>query len=295
MRFCRTIVFATCIFFLTGSGLAGGLRRRDRVPQPNPTASFAPLEQWKEAVLGGNDAALKALYSSSPATRVITTKGDFGTDNDVAFWTDLKARRMKLEVIQSETPQPGVQQVVFQAEVQSGAGSTAKTVYVTDGQLWQQQGSQWRLVATKRGDVTRLKQPTSLNKDIYPPAIDAHAEIKHALQEAAKTHKRVILVFGANWCYDCHVLDLAFHRPDLSAVLAQNYEVVHVDVGQGDKNQDLMQQYDVPMAKGIPALAVLDSNGKLLYSQTSGEFEKARSLAPEDLLQFLNKWKPVAR
>ena len=105
----------------------------------------------------------------------------------------------------------------------------------------------------------------------------------------------MILVFGANWCYDCHVLDLAFHRPDLSAVLAQNYEVVHVDVGQGDKNQDLMQQYDVPMAKGIPALAVLDSNGKLLYSQTSGEFEKARSLAPEDLLQFLNKWKPVAR
>ena len=26
-----------------------------------------------------------------------------------------------------------------------------------------------------------------------------------------------------------------------------------------------------------------------------GEFEKARALAPEDVLQFLNKWKPVAR
>ena len=97
---------------------------------------------------------------------------------------------MKIEIIQSQTPEPGVQQVAFQAEVQSGAGSTAKTVYVTDGQLWQQQGSQWRLVATKRGEVTRLKQPTSLNKDIYPPAIDAHAEIKHALQEAARTHRR---------------------------------------------------------------------------------------------------------
>ena len=103
-----------------------------------------------------------------------------------AFWTDLKARRLKLDVIQSKSPQPGVQQVVFQAEVQSGAGSTAQTVYVTDGQLWQQQGGQWRLVATKRGEVTRLKQPTSLNKVIYPPALDAHAEIKHALRRRRK-------------------------------------------------------------------------------------------------------------
>jgi len=48
----------------------------------------------------------------------------------------------------------------------------------------------------------------------------------------------------------------------------------------------------VPMDRGIPAIAVLDSNGKLLYSQKNGEFEKARSLGPEDLLKFLNQWKP---
>jgi len=39
----------------------------------------------------------------------------------------------------------------------------------------------------------------------------------------------------------------------------------------------------------------LDSNGKLLYSQKAGEFERARALAPEDLLEFLNKWKLQAR
>jgi hypothetical protein len=78
----------------------------------------------------------------------------------------------------------------------------------------------------------------------------------------------------------------------VSAVLAHNFEVVHVDVGQGDKNQDIMLQYEVPMARGIPAIAVLDSDGKLLYSQKGGEFEKARALGPEDLMAFLNKWKP---
>ena len=102
----------------------------------------------------------------------------------------------------------------------------------------------------------------------------------------------MLVVFGANWCYDCHVLDLAFHRPDVASVLTPNFEVVHVDVGQGDKNQDIMKQYQVPMARGIPALAVLDAEGRLLYSQRGGEFEKARSLGPEDLMAFLNKWKP---
>jgi hypothetical protein len=64
-----------------------------------------------------------------------------------------------------------------------------------------------------------------------------------------------------------------------------------VDVGEGDKNQDLMQLYQVPMGKGIPALAVLDGTGKLLYSQQHGEFEKARALTPEELAAFLAKWK----
>jgi thioredoxin 1 len=132
------------------------------------------------------------------------------------------------------------------------------------------------------------------DKDIYNESADARAEIKEALQKAAAEHKRVIVVFGANWCYDCHVLDKAFHSPELAPVVAASYEVVHVDIGKGDKNQDLMTKYDVPMKRGIPGLAVLDPDGKLVYSQKNGEFENARALAPGDFLSFLNKWKPVA-
>jgi thioredoxin 1 len=223
---------------------------------------------------------------------VTTRAGDGSADSDINFWTGLKARRMKLDVIQSQSPQSGLQQVVFEAEIHSATGAGEHVVYVTQGQLWQQQNGNWKLVATKRSDPTKLQQPTSTSKVIYAPGLDAHDEIKQALSEAAKQHKNVIVVFGANWCYDCHVLDLAFHRPDLEGVLQRSYEVVHVDVGEGDKNQDIMQQYHVPMKKGIPALAVLDPSGELLYSQQGGEFEKARSLAPEDLLAFLNKWKP---
>jgi len=252
------------------------------------TAVFAPLEQWKAAVVAGNASLLKAMYSSNPPANVMTVTGNSSPDADIAFWTGLKPRHIKLDIVESKSVQAGEQQVVFEAEVHSAD----HVVYVTEGQLWQQQLDGWKLVASKRSEAAKLQQPTSTSKIIYAPGIDAHEEIKHALALASKEHKNVIIVFGANWCYDCHVLDLAFHRPDVSAILQRDYVVVHVDVGEGDRNQDIMEQYHVPMKKGIPALAVLNSKGTLLYSQQGGEFEKARSLGPGDLLAFLNKWKP---
>jgi thioredoxin 1 len=256
--------------------------------------AFAPLDAWKTAIIRGDSAALKALYSTNPAARMDTPAGQVEADADINFWLGLKARTIVLRIVQSDTPQPGIQQIVLEAEVHTAAPK-AQTVYITEGQLWQQQSGQWRLTAGKRTNPAQLEQPTSTKKDIYPAGADAHAEIHEALAEAAKTHKRVLVIFGANWCYDCHVLDLALHRPDVEPSLKRYYEVVHVDIGEGDKNQDLMKQYQVPMSKGIPGVAVLDSNGTLLYSQKNGEFEKARALAPADVLQFLDKWKPVAR
>ncbi len=140
-----------------------------------------------------------------------------------------------------------------------------------------------------------VSQAVKKEKEIYNERADARAEIKEALAKAAAEHKRVILVFGANWCYDCHVLDKAFHSAELAPIVAANYEVVHVDIGKGEKNQDLMTKYEVPRKRGSPGLAVLDPDGKLIYSQKNGEFENARALAPADFLAFLNQWKPAAQ
>ncbi len=140
-----------------------------------------------------------------------------------------------------------------------------------------------------------FSQAAKKEKDIYNERANARAEIKEALAKAAAEHKRVIVVFGANWCYDCHVLDAAFHRADLAQIIAANYEVVHVDIGKGQKNQDLATKYDVPLKRGIPGLAVIEADGKLVYSQKNGEFENARGLSTEDFRAFLEKWRPGER
>lgn len=252
-------------------------------------ASFAPFEQWKAAVLAGDATALKALYSTDPQAQVAVGVVKTNVDADVNFWLGLKPRSMKTEVVRNEM-RHGHISYIFRAEVQPATGPA---ISITDDQSWQQQGDQWRLISVERTDSPHLKQPSDMKKNLYPAEADAHAEVKEAEEKAAQAHKRLLLVFGANWCFDCHVLDLAFQRPDLAPILVANYEVVHVDLGPEEHtNADLVQKYEIPLNKGIPAIAIAESDGKLVVSQKNGEFEDARGLTPDVLLEFLNKWKP---
>jgi thioredoxin 1 len=254
---------------------------------------FPALEQWKTAVVRGDASALRALYSSNPPAQInVVTKNSaqISADSDAAFWTGLRARRIELKISQSNEPQAGIREINFEAIIRTAP--PGRTLYVLGTQVWQKQGEAWKLLAAERTDERKLEQPVAVNETLYPSAANARGEVQAALGRAAKNRKRVLLVFGADWCYDCHVLDRAFHRPDIAPTLNSNFEVVHVDIGEGNKNADLMNQYQVPMDRKIPAIAVLDSTGKLLFSQRNGEFKDARILGPEDLLAFLNQWKP---
>jgi hypothetical protein len=273
---------------------AGWTRSSSKQDAKSPE-KFEPFEQWKDFVLKSDSMGLKTLYSTNPVAQIkVGSDRDLDISGDVRFWTGMKAKSMKIDVLQSgeSQVQPGTYQILFRAEIQLAEEGKEKTFYITEGQLWRQQDKEWKLILAKRTEPSRLEQPADSKKNIYPATADAHADIKKALEKAGKEHKRVLVVFGANWCYDCHVLDLAFERDDIAPLVEANYEVVHVDVGEGDKNQDLMKEYQVPMDRGIPAIAVLDSTGKVLFSQKNGEFEKARALGPEDLVNFLEQWKP---
>ncbi len=129
---------------------------------------------------------------------------------------------------------------------------------------------------------------------IYSETADPHADIQAALTTAGREHKRVILDFGGNWCGDCQVLDIYFHDGKNRNLLESNYVLVHIDIGHMDENTDVAEKYGVPLAKGVPALAVLDSNGNLLYSQKNGEFEAMRRMDEASVTTFLNQWKPTA-
>ena len=257
--------------------------------QSPPSASFEPFQQWMGAVLTGDAATLKSLYSSDPAAQVRVKSLMHNADTDISFWLRLKPRSMTVDVVRNEL-RHGHISFIFRSTVIS---STGQSLSLTDDQSWQQQGDQWRLIYVERTDAPALKQPADMRKNIYPADADAHAEIKAAEEKAAKEHKRLLLVFGANWCFDCHVLDLAFRGPELRPIVEANYEVVHVDIGpDGKKNGDVAKQFEVSLDKGVPVIAVVEPDGKVVVSENNGEFEDARQLTEQFMAEFLNTWKP---
>ena len=133
---------------------------------------------------------------------------------------------------------------------------------------------------------------TAQTRVIYSATADPHADIAQAIKTATADHKHIILDFGGNWCGDCQVLDIYFHQQPNLTLLESNYVLVHVDVGHMDKNTDVADKYDIPLKRGVPALAVLDARGRLLYSQKNGEFEAMRKMDPGSVTAFLNEWKP---
>jgi len=133
----------------------------------------------------------------------------------------------------------------------------------------------------------------SAGRDIYPDPTQAKADLSAALKTAAQSHKRIILDFGGNWCGDCQVLDIYFHSSQNLPILNANFVLVHVNIGHMDENLDIAARYQVPLGKGVPALAVLSERGKLLYSQQGGEFESMRRMEASSVTTFLVQWKPA--
>jgi thioredoxin-related protein len=145
------------------------------------------------------------------------------------------------------------------------------------------------------GNDDGVLEAITAKTDLYPPDADAKKEIAVALEKAVAEDKRVILIFGSNWCYDCHVLDKALHSGEAGKIARESYLLIHVDIGEGEKNKDLVEKYKIPLDKGVPALAVLKSDGSLVYWSGYGEFEAARAMLKKDLVAFLNHWKSPGR
>ena len=119
----------------------------------------------------------------------------------------------------------------------------------------------------------------------HDESADAKAHIA-----AAKTDKKpVLVVFGANWCGDCKMLDMAFKEGASAPIIAKNYKVVKVDVQRFTKNVDVADGYGVPLKKGIPAVAVLDATGKVRYATKGGELADARKMGDAGVAEFFGK------
>jgi hypothetical protein len=260
------------------------------------SSGFAPFAQWQVGVRAGDAATIAAAYSTDPPPTLLVSTGVIGDiAREASFWGSLKKQgliSLEIDSIADRAVSSTVHQIGFEAGLHLQTARGPQSLYLFVQQTWALEAGHWRIISGGRSDLSRLKQPLALTDAIFSKTADAHADIAAALARAAAAHKRVLLDFGGNWCYDCHVLDMAFHRGDLAPLLRANYELVNVDVEDFNYNLDIVKQYGLTIDKGVPMLAVLDDHGKLLVSSQDGSFESARALGPDDIIRFLNAWKP---
>ncbi|MEB0029387.1 thioredoxin family protein [Undibacterium sp. RTI2.1] len=122
----------------------------------------------------------------------------------------------------------------------------------------------------------------------YDETADAQANINKALATAQATNKKVLVIFGANWCKDCLELDKSIKGQN-AALIASKFVLVKVDVGQFDKNLEIAKQYENPIKKGIPAAVVLKADNSLVYASKGGELSNARKMSDQGIYDFFNQ------
>jgi thioredoxin 1 len=246
---------------------------------------FEPLERWKEAVLAGDPAHLRAFYDPGIAA------------GETDFWSGLAGRGLtefNPKVLEEWSNGPDSRRLLLRIEMTF----RSEKELLSAQQTWVRRNGEWRILQARRGTlrpmpVITLPQPRSTNPNLYPAPEEAQGELKAALAAARADHKRVLVIFGANWCYDCHVLDATLRSATVAPLVEANYHVLHINIGdEGKQNEDLAARFQVALDKGIPALAVLDGDGKVIASQRNGEFESAARIGLRDVTGFLERWKP---
>ena len=123
----------------------------------------------------------------------------------------------------------------------------------------------------------------------YDENANAGEQISDALEKAKLKNRYVLLQMGGNWCPDCRTLGEYFSRPDIKEWLDERVILVSVDVGEWDRNLDIVEEYENPISEGIPALVLLNSNNEVMFATLAGELASARSMSKNDLIDWLNK------
>jgi thioredoxin-related protein len=138
-----------------------------------------------------------------------------------------------------------------------------------------------------------------MGPDVYDTKADGKVLIAAAVDRARADHKRVLLMFGANWCIWCHRLHGTFESDAAVAdALRKNFELVPIDVNTRKgvaRNADVDERYGHPTKEGLPVLVVLDEHGRQLTTQETGALEDGPKHSPAKVLAFLRKWQAPRR
>jgi thioredoxin-related protein len=140
------------------------------------------------------------------------------------------------------------------------------------------------------------KPTTAASKaSIYDKSADTAAQLAKAMEKAKQNDKRILVMFGGDWCGWCHKLhELFASDAEIRKILSYEYVLVMVDT-TAPGAEALLAKCKAALSKeesqktfGVPFLGVLDSSGKVVTAQRTDPLETGDHHDPARVKEFLN-------
>jgi uncharacterized protein YyaL (SSP411 family) len=145
------------------------------------------------------------------------------------------------------------------------------------------------VVASAQDATTAAKK--AARPSIYDAKADAAEQVKAATVLARRDARRVLVMFGGDWCGWCHKLHGLFGSdPAIRELLADEYVLVMVDTKAPHADALLEECRGDLTTIGYPFLAVLDGEGKVVTRQRTDSLEEGDHHDPAKVKAFLEEW-----
>ena len=125
----------------------------------------------------------------------------------------------------------------------------------------------------------------------YDETANADAAVNAAFARAKKSHKRVLIDLGGNWCGDCIILDNVMQLPEVRRFVETHYETVSIDVGRFNKNLQIPARFGITKRlEGVPSVLIATPDGKLVNEGHTAALADARTMAPQAIADWIAQW-----
>lgn len=121
----------------------------------------------------------------------------------------------------------------------------------------------------------------------YDAEADAKADVEATLTAARESGKLALIVMGANWCHDSRGLAAHFESEEFkSEIITPNYELLYIDVGEKDRNEDISARFGVDDIVGTPTVFIVTGEGEVLNLETAPTWRNAASRTREEIEDY---------
>lgn len=124
---------------------------------------------------------------------------------------------------------------------------------------------------------------------------DANKVYERALAQAKEQDKKVFLHIGAPWCGWCKRLEAFIARPEIDAIISQDYIHVKIDQDRMVGGKEFAAKIREGKPGGIPWFVFLDADGKALITSDGPDGNIGFPVQDNEIAHWLNMFKQTAK